>query len=334
MLAFVGLLIFPSANAYFTLVSGQPIAEIQVISQNLTLAYGPILYLTIQQILLRPLEFKKYSWHFLPFIILLIDQLSNSSIFSGQLLVIVIFTQVLTYLAWTCHTLRNNKYQILKLTQQHKNTSYYWLLFLALGLSITMIIDLSVWTYILTLNKLPSLLLLSITASILSLYSNMIAFFALFQPKVFLHDVSLNNDKPVATITAAKDPKPNPIRRVELSPEAANLLDQKLQALIQEHKPHLDETISLGKLASLLGINRNQLSELLNIHKQTTFYDLLNDLRHQESLSLLNDPNINLSAIDIAYRSGFNNRNSFYTTFKKRTGMTPAQYKKQLKTSA
>lgn len=87
----------------------------------------------------------------------------------------------------------------------------------------------------------------------------------------------------------------------------------------------------MEKLPSLLGITRNQLSELLNIHKQTSFYDFLNDLRYRESVALLQDSSSGLSIIDIAYRSGFNSRNSFYTAFKKRTGLTPKQYKIQFK---
>ncbi len=182
------------------------------------------------------------------------------------------------------------------------------------------------------LHQYPNLLMLSLTASVLSLYSNIIAFFALLQPKVFMPDNNPVQSERVNTIKNAenKPQKPIELRKVELSPEVAEQLDQQLQALTKEHKPHLDEDISLGKLASLLGISRNQLSELLNIHKQTSFYDYLNDLRYQESLQLIGDNSVNLSIIDIAYRSGFNSRNSFYNAFKKRTGLTTSQYKKQL----
>jgi len=32
---------------------------------------------------------------------------------------------------------------------------------------------------------------------------------------------------------------------------------------------------------------------------------------------------------DIAYRAGFNNRNSFYKAFKEKTGMRPSDYRRQ-----
>lgn len=334
LLTFVALLIIPTANAYFTLVNGQAFNILQVISQNLTLAYGPILFCTIKQILLRPAEFKKDSWHFLPFFVLLIDRLSGSAIFDGLALMLFIGVQIFSYLGWSLYTLKKYKIQLLKLTQQHKNSSYYWLIFLALGLTAVMLIDLSVWIYMVALHKYPNLLMLSLTASLLSLYSNAIAFFALLQPKVFMHDKLSNEDSPKEKNNIELSTKKSrELRKVELSPDVAKQLDDQLQQLIEEHKPHLDDNISLGKLAALMGISRNQLSELLNIHKQISFYDFLNDLRCQESLALISSDNHNLSIIDIAYRSGFNNRNSFYTVFKKRTGLTPSQYKKQLHSS-
>lgn len=324
--SFVTLLIFPSANAYFTLTNGHPFSALQIISQNLTLAYGPILYCTVKQIVLQPFTFKKDSWHFLPFLVLLIDRLSGSAIFDGLILLLGIAAQIFFYIGWSVWLLYKNKAQLLKLTQQHKNTSYYWLLFLALGLTAVMLFDLGIWLYMVALHQYPNLLMLSLTASVLSLYSNTIAFFALLQPKVFIHDTRAT---PVRDTPKSSKTKSTELRKVELSPEAAAQLEHQLDTLIETHQPHLDDSISLAKLASLLGITRNQLSELLNIHKQTSFYDFLNDLRCKESVTLLRAPQTDLSIIDIAYRSGFNSRNSFYTAFKKRTGLTPSQYKKQ-----
>ena len=118
------------------------------------------------------------------------------------------------------------------------------------------------------------------------------------------------------------------LRSIELSADAARQLDEQLQELVKNHKPHLDEDISLPKLASLLGVTSHQLSELLNIHKSTSFYDFLNDLRYHEALHYLAAGESELTIADIAYRSGFNNRNSFYKVFKEKTGQTPSQYKK------
>jgi AraC-like DNA-binding protein len=100
-----------------------------------------------------------------------------------------------------------------------------------------------------------------------------------------------------------------------------------LQELVKNHKPHLDDDISLPKLASLLGVTSHQLSELLNIHKSTSFYDFLNDLRYQESLHFLMVNESELTIADIAYRLGFNNRNSFYKVLKEKPGLRQTSIK-------
>ena len=159
---------------------------------------------------------------------------------------------------------------------------------------------------------------LAAIASLVAIFVNTIALFSIYQPEVFFHELAPQAETKLH------------LRSIELSPEAAKQLDEQLQALVKNHKPHLDEDISLPKLASLLGVTSHQLSELLNIHKSTSFYDFLNDLRYQESLHFLATNENELTIADIAYRSGFNNRNSFYKVFKEKTGLTPNQYKKSI----
>lgn len=119
-----------------------------------------------------------------------------------------------------------------------------------------------------------------------------------------------------------------PLRTVELSPQAATELFAQLMELVESHKPHLDDEISLPKLASLLGVSTNKLSELLNIHQSVSFYDFLNNLRYEEALRCLSSDSNELTISDIAYRAGFNNRNTFYKVFKEKTGVTPHQFRK------
>jgi AraC-like DNA-binding protein len=341
MLLFVFLLIFPSLNAYFSIVSGKPILALQVISQNLTLAYGPILLLIVRQILLKPIILSKACWHFLPFTVLLIDRLSGNSLLHSVGIIFVVFAHVISYLLIVVVMLHKHKNQLFKLIISHKNTCYYWLLFLTFALSTVMLFDLSIWSYSIYFKRIPNLLMLAFIASGMSLYANSIALFALFQPKVFSHELEEEtgrkidgkiNGLPEAVNDNSNDPwkdTPQKVRYVELSPEIALQLDDQLTELTRKYKPHLDDSISLAKLSSLLGITRNQLSELLNIHKQVSFYDFLNNLRYQESVNLLKNKQLDLSIIDIAYQAGFNNKNSFYKVFKQKSGLTPTQFKKQ-----
>jgi len=274
---------------------------------------------------------------FLPFTMLLIDRLSGNSLLHSPGIIFVVFAHVLTYLLIVIAMLHKHKNQLFKLIISHKNTCYYWLLFLTFALSTVMLFDLSIWSYSLIFEKMPNLFMIAFIASGMSLYANSIALFALFQPKVFSHDLDEETGRKIDGLPEAVNDNsngpwkdtPQKVRYVELSPEIASQLDDQLTELTIKYKPHLDDSISLAKLSSLLGITRNQLSELLNIHKQVSFYDFLNNLRYQESVNLLQNKQLDLSIIDIAYQAGFNNKNSFYKVFKQKSGLTPTQFKKQ-----
>src|SRR5690606_33139098 len=144
-----------------------------------------------------------------------------------------------------------------------------------------------------------------ITGCAFSAYISTISLLLLVQPNLFENEVVEKNGEKSEQEAESK------LRYVELSSSAAEELGEKLNALMLEHRPHLDADISLAKLASMLVVTTHQLSELLNIHMETSFYDFLNSLRYKEALRLMSDSPNSYNITDIAYLSGFNNRNSF-----------------------
>jgi AraC-like DNA-binding protein len=90
-----------------------------------------------------------------------------------------------------------------------------------------------------------------------------------------------------------------------------------------------DATLSLGKLASQLDLSTHHLSQIINQQTQGNYFDLINQYRIQDAQQLL--INTQMSIIDIAYEVGYNSKSSFYTEFKRRTQMTPTQFKKSCK---
>lgn len=319
ILAFILLLLVPPLNAYINLVNQQPVNWLFVLSQKITWAYGPVMVALIRHILLKPISRSSFFVQSLPLILLCLHDALHLNWINFTTLVVLLFTQVFSYLGYAAYLLKTERNRVLKLTEQFKNTSYYWLMYLVACLFVIMIFDLSIFTSAL-LGHMPSFTALAAIACLVAIYVNTIALFSLYQPEVFFHELTPPEEPAV-------EAKPH-LRSIELSPEAAKQLDEQLNELVKTHKPHLDEDISLPKLAALLGVTTHQLSELLNIHKHTSFYDFLNDLRYQESLRFLAADENELTIADIAYRSGFNNRNSFYKVFKEKTGLTPSQYKK------
>ncbi len=102
-----------------------------------------------------------------------------------------------------------------------------------------------------------------------------------------------------------------------------------LEQLMQEQKVFLDPEITIEKLAGLANSNRHIVSQVLNERAGRSFYDYINQYRVNEAKRLLLDPQYsNQKIASIAYDAGFNSLSAFNDVFKKMTGATPSQFKK------
>lgn len=318
LLAFVAVLLLPPLNAYVALVRGQEWPMLSAFTHQLSWCYGPLALLMVRHILLQKTTRKQIFLHGSPFVFALLYELSELSWPSPWLMVALRFCQTFAYLGFAIYLLHQHRQRINNLATAHQNSSYYWLLYLVAALTVLMILDVIIVTA-LWRGWLPSLTFLGTIGALAAAYVDSMALFALHQPVIFFPRAEKPEPIPV-------EEKPT-LRSVELSRSVAEQLSAQLQQVVIEHKPHLDDEISLAKLATLLGVSSHQLSELLNVHKGCSFYDYLNALRHEESLLLLNNKAFALTIADVAYQSGFNNRNTFYKVFKEKTGMTPQQYR-------
>ncbi|MEJ1223522.1 helix-turn-helix domain-containing protein [Sediminicola sp. 1XM1-17] len=103
-------------------------------------------------------------------------------------------------------------------------------------------------------------------------------------------------------------------------------LKSDLYELLKHKKPHLDNNITLEKLAQELNTDRYSLSQVINQEFGKNFYEFINDYRVEETISIINNSTEIKTVNDLIYESGFNNRVSFYKAFKKRKNMTPMEY--------
>ncbi|MCD7969417.1 MAG: helix-turn-helix domain-containing protein [Alistipes sp.] len=121
----------------------------------------------------------------------------------------------------------------------------------------------------------------------------------------------------------------NPTRQ-ENSREVREIAE-RLQDYMASHKPYRDPELTLDGLARVLGMTRNKLSEAVNSASGKSFKLYINDLRVMEALRLMNaNPPSCLSMEQLMERVGFNGRSTFYNSFKTITGLTPAQYWKNI----
>jgi AraC-like DNA-binding protein len=133
----------------------------------------------------------------------------------------------------------------------------------------------------------------------------------------------------------ARGESPVPLsKREELQAEKPDqTLIDKLLAFMQNQRPYLDPELSLSSLSKELGLNRNQLSHLINDGIGENFYDFVNKYRVEEVKRLMVDPKKrNYNLLGIALEAGFKSKSTFNLIFKRFTGLTPTEYKKNITT--
>jgi AraC-like DNA-binding protein len=105
---------------------------------------------------------------------------------------------------------------------------------------------------------------------------------------------------------------------------------QRLKELMEHEKRYRQSGLTLKDLADALSISAHQLSQVLNQHLETNFYDFVNRYRVEEVKAELANPHKkHLTILALALDAGFDSKTTFNAVFKKHTGLTPSAYKKQ-----
>jgi len=102
----------------------------------------------------------------------------------------------------------------------------------------------------------------------------------------------------------------------------------RLHHLMEVDRAFCDEDITISQVADELSITIHQLSEILNNKLRKNFYEFINEYRIEAAKDLIVDEP-DRSFTSVAYAVGFNSRSSFYSAFKKFTGLSPGTYRKK-----
>ncbi|WP_103867410.1 helix-turn-helix domain-containing protein [Aquimarina sp. I32.4] len=107
----------------------------------------------------------------------------------------------------------------------------------------------------------------------------------------------------------------------------AEVIKRKLEETIRDKKMFKNPNLKLIDLANEIDIVPHQLSQFLNDNLGKSFSLFINEYRIQEAKRLLVEET-KYTTEAIGYECGFNSKSTFFTTFKKIVGTTPATYKK------
>ncbi len=90
---------------------------------------------------------------------------------------------------------------------------------------------------------------------------------------------------------------------------------------------HLDEPITVEKMASIVGINCKYFSTLCRTYLGASFVEYLTTLRMERAYELLKDERANYLVKDVAEATGFTDTNYFSRIFRQHWGISPSSVK-------
>jgi AraC-like DNA-binding protein len=339
----------------------------------LPLLFGPLLFLYTQSVLYRDFSFSRKKWlHFIPFIVFFLGFEISYLFRSKETLVnmltdlaarkvpvffywssAIIFLQFFLYVAASLRLIGLHK----KVAPDHHSNLHYiklrWLYSTLVFFSCCML--LAAFNGFLGLTAWSKYYYLFFTGLIglMFVFINRILANALARPQLFsvLQSGETSEAGPAPQLAASREASPGlpttPLAPGNSPPATSHGLPtavsfpQEFEAAssrilchMKENKPYLDPELNLDQLASQLSLRPKFLSRVLNECLHRNFFDFINTYRIDEAKRLFTKPpDKKITILEVLYQSGFNSKSSFNTLFRRYTGLTPTDFRKNLRNS-
>jgi len=252
-------------------------------------------------------------------------QIDAESVSAAEMLFYICFSlQVIPYCILAYLKISRHQKNVRLLNSTVENIDLKWLK----NIIITVFIIALFWVLDIVFNLSEKSTVFDLVSSLVYLLAILyITFYWLKQKEIFPYTPT-QKEEIESIIVETAIPKDN--RKKLVSDEKLEELKIELLAVINSQKPFLDDDLSLVKLASLLNISSHLLSYVINKGFDENFYQFINRYRIEEAKKRILDPTMShLSLLGIGFEVGFNSKTVFNTTFKKVTGQTPSEFKRQ-----
>jgi AraC-like DNA-binding protein len=201
------------------------------------------------------------------------------------------------------------------LRKQHSDvneTALWWLYYLTLGFVLA-----GVWTLSLSVLAYLYRLPFGVTDN----YLNFILLIALFYYSIS-HAQHLTTTKEEEEF---EDPKE--VTTVETKPLDSTI--NKIMDGIVNQKLYLNQSLNVEQFSAKIGVPYRDVSFAINKAFGTNFFEFINSYRIEESKRYLADENYkDMTIMDILLESGFNSKSAFQRFFKRLTGTSPTEFRR------
>jgi AraC-like DNA-binding protein len=304
-----------------------------LITQPFLFLIGPLFWLYVQLVTHRIDTFQpRLLYHAVPFILCLLyrapfyimsaadkaaifEQWSSQSIRSDLLVTGIQLTHIVIYLIFVLRQVRIHQSAIRKEYSSIEKINLTWVRIFVISICIVAV----VMALFLLLDLFGFQSFVHTTSGLLGILLPLgLGYYGLRQPEIFLGLI-----EPVEI--------QKKYERSALTPEKADHYMKQLIAIMDNERPYHNSSLTIHDLADKLSIPVHYLSQVINDRLQQNFYDFVNRYRVDEVKRQLADPSSQkYTLMAVALNAGFNSKSVFNTAFRKYTGVTPSEYRRNI----
>ncbi|MFD0763058.1 helix-turn-helix domain-containing protein [Lutibacter aestuarii] len=286
--------------------------------------YAPFLYFFAKAITSLQFNFKRNYLHFIPFIIYAIFNITQVFLFKlniksntfssfalifNEIVAYAYYIQVFSYTFFALKTIKNLNFEY---NHQYKTVQFLKsILLLFIIIWFVFFIHFAINNYFQNPNLSNNFKFIGIL--LLLILSNLTLVFMVKNPEVFF-------------LQEAFETKKNKTQNKFIN--EANY--KKICDLMFEKELYKNPNFKVVELSELTGISSRNTSAIIKSFHGTNFYDFVNSYRIEEAKKLLKTNNEELTILKILYDAGFNSKSVFNAAFKKKEGVTPSEFKKNM----
>ena len=276
--------------------------------------WAPTLYLYIRsRLYIGVVPSKRHLIHGIPAIIVFVgissvilrnvDLFDNLRLF-GKLIFYLLKMQLLVYTGYCLYLIYKYRRTIKDLTSANEKSKLNWLLLFTYGIAFTSLGDI-------ILNFIPEFRYQGMGFILFLLFINIFFFKAIIHPDQFL---------------GVKEGKPSPVM---LSQEKGLSYFQMINETISSNQLYLDPDLSLHNVAQAVSMSDRLVSQSIKQNVRINFSDYINLMRIEYAKDLLRKTtSAEKNVLEVLYESGFNSKSVFNSQFKKHTGKSPTEYRR------